>query len=148
MCVYASLLILVAAFTDRLDGKVARLLGTTSELGKQLDSLSDLISFGLAPIIVTWKICLFELGFWGYISAIIFPLAGAYRLARFNISSSNGFFTGVPITVSGAFLAIINLYSCFCYFNGSFNNTNVVITVLFIYLLSFLMISRFKLKKI
>jgi len=146
--IYACLVIMVAAVTDRLDGKIARMLGTTSELGKQLDSLSDLISFGVAPIIISWKICLMDFNIFGYLLAILFPIAGAYRLARFNTSEFSNVFTGMPITIAGAFLAIANLFNCISLINNRYTNLNSIITVILIIILSFLMVSTFKIKKI
>lgn len=146
--IYSSLIVVTAAITDRLDGKVARMLDATSELGKQLDSLSDLISFGVAPIIVAWKISLINFNIWGYLLAIIFPIAGAYRLARFNISESNNTFRGIPITFAGAFLSIDNLYNSISLLNNNYSRINCYITVTLIILLSFLMVSKFKIKKI
>src|SRR5450759_520159 len=65
------LLILAAAFTDRFDGKIARMLNAETTIGRELDSLSDLISFGIAPIVLTWKTCFYALGPIGYILSLI-----------------------------------------------------------------------------
>lgn len=145
---YSSLLVMLAALTDRLDGKVARMLGATSELGKELDSLSDLISFGLAPIIIAWKVCLWQLGFVGYALCLIFPIAGAYRLARYNITKFDNVFSGLPITLAGAFLTISNLYNTYSLEKVSkVSNFQIIFVPILVIVLSYLMVSKIKLKK-
>ena len=144
----ASLLVIVAALTDRFDGKVARYLNVTSDLGKELDSLSDLISFGVAPIIIAWKICFIDMGAVGYLIALLFPMAGAYRLARYNITKFENIYSGIPITIAGAFLTTVSLYNAFSIMNSRYSNYNTYITGLLIVLLSYLMISNIKFKKV
>lgn len=143
----ASLLVMVAALTDRFDGKVARMLGKTSELGKELDSLADLISFGVAPVIIAWRISFMDFGVIGYILALIFPMAGAYRLARFNVTAFDNFFRGLPITIAGAFLTISNLYNWYANVNNKNNFTHSIITAVLVVLLSYFMICKIKVKK-
>lgn len=138
----ASLLVLLAALTDRFDGQVARKLGVTSALGKELDSLSDLISFGVAPVIVAWKISFIAIVPWGYLMVLVFPIAGAYRLARYNVTEFDNVFRGIPITLAGAFLSILNLYNAYNHI------TNSYLTFVIILGLSFLMISKFQIKKV
>ncbi len=145
--IQASLLVMVAALTDRFDGKAARMLDCTSELGKELDSLSDVISFGVAPIIIAWKISFFNLGILGYLLAIIYPIAGAYRLARYNVTTFNNVFSGVPITIAGAFLSIVNLYNGFSLIRNTYSNINTIVCGLIIVLLSYLMVSKIQVKK-
>ena len=145
--IQASLLVMVAALTDRFDGKVARMLDSTSELGKELDSLSDLISFGVAPIVIAWNISFLDFGILGYFLTVIFPIAGAYRLARYNVTTFNNVFCGIPITIAGAFLSIVNLYNSFSKIRGTYSNANTIICAVIIVLLSYLMISKFQIKK-
>ncbi len=145
--IQASLLVMVAALTDRFDGKVARMLDCTSELGKELDSLSDLISFGVAPIIIAWKISFFHFGILGYLLAVIFPIAGAYRLARYNLTTFNNIYSGIPITIAGAFLSIVNLYNSFSQIRNNYSNINTIVCGIIIILLSYLMISKIQIKK-
>ena len=145
--IQASLLVMVAALTDRFDGKVARMLDSTSELGKELDSLSDLISFGVAPIIIAWNISFLPLGILGYLLTILFPIAGAYRLARYNVTSFNNVFCGVPITIAGAFLAIVNLYNSFAKIRGNYGDINTIVCAVIVVLLSYLMVSKIQIKK-
>jgi CDP-diacylglycerol--serine O-phosphatidyltransferase len=106
----AVIMVIIAALIDRYDGRIARLVNASSPLGKELDSLADLISFGAAPAILSWSNFLVNYGVFGYIISIVFPVAGAYRLARFNVSQCTDTFTGVPITVCGSVLAVINLF--------------------------------------
>mgnify|MGYP002409430169 FL=1 len=108
----ASLFILLAGLMDRYDGRVARFLNVSSELGKELDSLADLVSFGVAPSILVFNIYNFsQLGLLGYLLVLLFPLSGAYRLARYNITSFDGIFTGIPITVAGMLMALYSLFT-------------------------------------
>ena len=80
----AALAIIVAGFFDILDGRVARLMNSASEFGVQLDSLADLISFGLAPSILIYMWVLKPFGRLGWMAAFLFVLCGVLRLARFN----------------------------------------------------------------
>ncbi len=133
------LLIFIAALLDRFDGMTARKLNIESELGKQLDSMSDIISFGVAPAILLYQGILFEFGAPGAFFTIFYIACGAFRLARFNISDNNGYFTGLPITAAGciatlSFLTIPYFYPQFFLF--------------LIIILSLLMISTFRLKKV
>lgn len=133
------LLIFVAALADRFDGMVARKLNIESELGKQLDSMSDIISFGVAPALLIYQGILFEFGAPGSFFTIFYIGCGAFRLARFNISENNGFFTGLPITAAG------------CLATLSFFAIPIAPAPFYLFLmliLSFLMISPFKLRKV
>ena len=105
------LLIFIAALADRFDGMVARKLQIESALGKQLDSMSDIISFGVAPALLLYQGILYLFGFPGVFFTIFFIGCGAFRLARFNITESNGFFTGLPITVAGCLVTLSYLAS-------------------------------------
>lgn len=99
------ILIFLAGLFDRFDGMVARMLNIESEFGKQLDSLCDLISFGIAPAFLIYQVVLHQFGVPGMIFTIIFIVCGAIRLARFNITEFTGSFVGVPITVAGCLMA-------------------------------------------
>lgn len=111
----ASLFIGIAAFIDFLDGFVARMLKAPSEMGKQLDSLADLVSFGVAPGLIAYqflRLCYaqqpdgLDINSLWLVPAFILPCAGAYRLARFNISFSQSYgFKGVPIPAAGLLMA-------------------------------------------
>jgi CDP-diacylglycerol--serine O-phosphatidyltransferase len=94
----AATLIVLALVMDTLDGKIAKLMHQTNSFGKQLDSLADLISFGVAPAVFFYA--LREPGIGSVLILILFTLSGMMRLARYNVSSSEGF-EGIPITVNG-----------------------------------------------
>jgi CDP-diacylglycerol---serine O-phosphatidyltransferase len=115
----ASLFIGIAAVVDFLDGFVARLFNASSEMGKQLDSLADVVSFGVAPSMIVYQFL--RMGFATNINGIdtsifwltpafIIAAAGAYRLARFNLDASQSFgFKGVPIPAAGLLIASLPL---------------------------------------
>lgn len=106
----SGLLILFAGLFDRFDGMLARRFNATSSIGKELDSLCDLISFGIAPAMLIWNISLNEFGVIGSLVTIMYAISGAYRLARYNVSSFDGVFMGVPITLAGGIIALLSLY--------------------------------------
>lgn len=104
----AALFIVAAMISDGLDGRVARYLNASSEFGKELDSLCDLVSFGVAPAILAYAFLLKDLpGIAGYIVAAFFATCGALRLARFNVNTGvvKGYFMGLPIPAAGCVLA-------------------------------------------
>ncbi|HEY4184215.1 MAG TPA: CDP-diacylglycerol--serine O-phosphatidyltransferase [Polyangia bacterium] len=103
----AVMFLFVGALFDLADGRVARLLGATSNFGKELDSLSDMVSFGVAPAVLVYLAVLERLGLPGLILAMIFPLAGAVRLARYNIDTkelSHVTFEGLPIPIAASYV--------------------------------------------
>ena len=104
---YASVFILLALVADGLDGRIARALGVASEFGKEMDSLCDLGSFGVAPAFLAYSFCLHNFGRIGQAAAIIFALCGMWRLARFNVSTSvvHGYFMGLAIPAGGCIIA-------------------------------------------
>ncbi len=104
----AALFVFAAMISDGLDGRVARYLNASSEFGKELDSLCDLVSFGVAPAIMAYVFLLKELpGFYGYMIAAFFTTCGALRLARFNVNTGivKGYFMGLPIPAAGCVVA-------------------------------------------
>ncbi len=104
----AALFIVAAMISDGLDGRVARYLNASSEFGKELDSLCDLVSFGVAPAILSYAFLLKDLpGMTGYIVAAFFATCGALRLARFNVNTGvvKGYFMGLPIPAAGCVVA-------------------------------------------
>lgn len=106
----ASIMILAAMILDTMDGKIARRFDASSPFGKELDSLADLVSFGVAPAILVYAAALQQdLGLIGLIIAIIFALCGAIRLARFNVLCITTHFIGVPITFAGGLMAAVIL---------------------------------------
>ena len=102
----AGWLILAAVFFDFMDGKVARSLGGSSAFGMELDSLADVVSFGVAPAMVVYGAALHGFfGITGALAAAFFALCGALRLARFNVTHAPaGSFQGLPIPAGGLFL--------------------------------------------
>lgn len=86
--IHAAWMIILAAFFDVLDGKVARFAGSASRFGVELDSFADLLSFGIAPAILFYSLQIYPLGKWGWILGFVFVMCGAFRLARFNLQQS------------------------------------------------------------
>jgi CDP-diacylglycerol--serine O-phosphatidyltransferase len=113
----AVLMVLAAAVLDGIDGRIARLVRAESRFGAELDSLSDAISFGVAPALILYLWSLEALGRFGWLVALIYALFCALRLARFNAQidrehqphKSAGFLTGIPAP-AGAALALSPLY--------------------------------------
>ncbi|GAB6168025.1 CDP-diacylglycerol--serine O-phosphatidyltransferase [Clostridium carnis] len=141
----AGVFIIVAGLVDRYDGRIARWLDVSSDLGKELDSLADLVSFGVAPSILVFLIYnLTEIGPAGIIGLAVlltFPICGAYRLARYNATSFDGVFTGVPITIVGSFMAVFVLLTLKV-------ELSPWIPIALMFAGSYLMVSTFKLKKL
>mgnify|MGYP003584880278 FL=1 len=106
-----SVFILIALVADGLDGRAARFFGVSSELGKEMDSLCDLVSFGAAPALLAYSFCLRDYGYFGWVTAICFALCGAWRLARFNVNASvlHGYFMGLAIPAGGCLVATSTL---------------------------------------
>ncbi len=108
--------IILAGFLDALDGKIARLSGGTSQFGVELDSLADFLSFGVAPATLVYAIKLNTLGKWGWVISIVYIMAAAYRLARFNLmadTEEKKGFLGLPVPVAAGAMAT---YVIFCYY--------------------------------
>lgn len=108
----AGLAIFFAGFFDMFDGRVARLTRTQSDFGVQMDSLADVISFGVAPSVLVYKWALVPLGLLGKFVAFSFAVCGAIRLARFNVLAARGegssrYFVGLPIPVAAAMVVAL-----------------------------------------
>jgi CDP-diacylglycerol---serine O-phosphatidyltransferase len=151
--VWGSIFIFISAIIDFLDGFVARALNATSTLGAQLDSLSDVVSFGVAPSLILYQLlrmCYLtsgnsmEISIWVLLPAFIFACAGAYRLGRYNIAEASYHFKGTPIPSAGLFVASLPLILHYNYFNGVINELLFNKWVLYVItlLLSYLMISN------
>ncbi|WP_123054786.1 CDP-diacylglycerol--serine O-phosphatidyltransferase [Clostridium sp. JN-1] len=145
----AAIFIILACLADRYDGRVARFLKVDSPIGKELDSLADLVSFGVAPSILAFNIFGFSnLGFAGYLIALLLPISGAYRLARFNVTEFDGEFFGIPITFAGMFMAVYCLISAFYSTPNYIAPSGIsIITILIMASLSYLMVSKHRVKK-
>jgi len=106
----SALLIALAMILDGFDGRVARMTNTQSNFGVQLDSLADVISFGVAPAVIVYQFALKGLGFFGVFAAFCFIACGAIRLARFNVQAAetggaSRYFTGLPIPAAAGLVA-------------------------------------------
>ncbi len=100
--------IFCAMVLDSLDGRVARMTNTQSAFGEQMDSLSDMVSFGAAPALIAYEWALKDLGRWGWIAAFVYCACAALRLARFNVNTSvvdKRFFQGLPSPAAAALVA-------------------------------------------
>ena len=109
--VWGSIFILLALVADGLDGRTARFFGVASEMGKEMDSLCDLGSFGIAPAFLAWAFVLHNHGIIGIVVAIFFAICGMWRLARFNVNASvvHGYFMGLAIPAGGNIVAMTTL---------------------------------------
>ena len=138
--------IIFAAIFDTLDGRVARLLKGTSLVGKELDSLADVISFGVAPAFIMYFWSLNNLGKFGWLMTMIYVVCVALRLARFNVSSNSepswkdNYFEGVP-SPAGGILILMPLIFSLSEINLIIINYNIVVPIFFI-IISFLLISK------
>ena len=138
--------VIIAAVIDGLDGRIARLIKATSKVGKELDSLTDVISFGVAPAFIMYFWSLSEIGRLGWLISLIYVICVALRLARFNVSSGgesswkDNFFEGIPSPAGGVLvlLPLIYSFSEIQFFNP---NYKVVVPILFI-AISVLLISK------
>jgi len=144
---FAIIAIIFAALIDGLDGRIARLIKGTSKVGKELDSLTDMISFGVAPafIMYFWKLNTLER--FGWLLCLIYVICVALRLARFNINSNqepswkDNFFEGVP-SPAGAILVLTPLIISISGFDYIQLNYNTIVPIFFV-VTSFLLISKF-----
>ncbi len=151
----AIIAIVFAALIDGLDGRIARLIKGTSKVGKELDSLTDVISFGVAPSFIMYFWSLNNLGKFGWLLCLIYVVCVTLRLARFNVNSNeepswkDNFFEGVP-SPAGGILVLMPLIFSLSGFDFLIISYNVLVPVFFISV-SFLLISKlptYSLKKI
>lgn len=107
LATYAAICVILSLVADGLDGRVARALGVSGPMGRELDSLSDVVGFGVAPAFMLFAKELGDLSWIGYVPLILFSCLGAGRLARFNIKTEevHGYFQGLPIPAAGCFAA-------------------------------------------
>lgn len=131
--------VILAAIFDRFDGMIARKYDAESLFGKELDSLSDLVSFGVAPALLIYQAILVHMLWVGIAAVIFYILAGAVRLARYNVKEFDGTFSGVPITVAGVLLA--SSYFLVAKLNPPF-------FVILLVILGLLMVSSIKIAKV
>ena len=147
--------IIVAGIIDGLDGRIARLIKGTSRVGKELDSLTDVISFGVAPAFIMYFWKLNELGRIGWFICLIYIVAVALRLARFNVNSSedpswkDNFFEGMP-SPAGGVLVLMPLFFSLSELKFLGLNYDYIVPIFFV-TISILLISKiptYSLKKI
>lgn len=141
--IYAAWLIIIAAIFDTLDGFMARLTKSSSELGVELDSLSDVISFGAAPSFLLYTTYFHQFETFGVLISSLPLIAGGFRLARFNVQLvgfDKKYFTGLPIPASA--LTIVSFILSF--YNDGFGETEKQLIIPMVLILSFLMVSKVK----
>ncbi|MGM0423173.1 MAG: CDP-alcohol phosphatidyltransferase family protein [Pseudomonadota bacterium] len=152
----AVIAIVIAAFIDAFDGAAARVLNATSRLGAELDTLSDFLCFGIAPATIMYLWLLQDAGRVGWIVAVVFAIATALRLARYNVedkdenknlvseAKNSRFFTGVPAPTAGG-MAILPLILSFQFYDVSAVNRFVTtpdFVAVWMSLFAILMVSR------
>jgi CDP-diacylglycerol--serine O-phosphatidyltransferase len=144
---FAIIAIIFAALIDGLDGRIARLIKATSKVGKELDSLTDMISFGVAPAFIMYFWKLNTLGRFGWLVCLIYVICVALRLARFNVNSNqepswrDNFFQGVP-SPAGGILVLTPLIISLTNFEYININYDIIVPIFFI-TTSLLLISKF-----
>ena len=144
---FAIIAIIFAALIDGLDGRIARLIKATSKVGKELDSLTDMISFGVAPAFIMYFWKLNTLGRFGWLVCLVYVICVALRLARFNVNSNqetswrDNFFEGVP-SPAGGILVLTPLIISLTNFNFIQLNYDIIVPAFFI-TTSLLLISKF-----
>jgi CDP-diacylglycerol--serine O-phosphatidyltransferase len=140
----AALWIFVSAVFDGLDGKVARMTGTTSKFGVEYDSLADLVAFGVTPGLMVYAWALRPFGRVGWLAAFLFVACGALRLARFNVQVNtveSKRFVGLPIPAAASMVAATVLLFYHFGWPSSFKRLAIITLI---YLLAFLMVSSFR----
>ena len=143
----AIIAIIFAALIDGLDGRIARLIKGTSKVGKELDSLTDVISFGVAPAFVMYFWKLNTLGRFGWLLCLVYVICVALRLARFNVTSNqesswkDNFFEGVP-SPAGGILVLTPLIVSLSGFEFLKLNYDIIVPAFFV-ITSILLISKF-----
>ncbi|HEX2770200.1 MAG TPA: CDP-diacylglycerol--serine O-phosphatidyltransferase [Geobacteraceae bacterium] len=140
----AAIWVLVSSIFDGLDGKVARLTGTSSKFGVEYDSLADLVAFGVTPGLLMYSWALKPFGRLGWLAAFLFVVCGALRLARFNVQVNtieSKRFVGLPIPAAASMVSATVLL--FYHFGWPSSYKKLAILLL-IYFLAFLMVSNFK----
>ena len=142
----AIIAVVFAAVIDGLDGRIARLIKGTSKVGKELDSLTDVISFGVAPAFIMYFWSLKNLGKLGWLLCLIYVVCVALRLARFNVNSNeepswrDNFFEGIPSPAGGVLVLMPLIYS-FSEIQIINLNYKIIVPILFI-IISILLISK------
>jgi len=137
----AAIAILVAAIFDTLDGRVARMTHSTSQFGAELDSLCDMVSFGVSPAVLAYLWALHPYGRYGWLAAFLYVAMTSLRLARFNSMDSESDsvnFVGLPCPAAAAMISAAVLFTNFLGISGEVKHISLLLLV---YLLSYLMVS-------
>jgi len=145
----AVVMVLLAAFLDGIDGRLARMLKATSKFGAQMDSLADIVNFGVAPALVLYAFLLDRAGSPGWIAVLLFAIACGLRLARFNVLDEDNdrpiwqseYFVGVPAP-AGAVLVMLPLYLSFLRVGVEPSRPAAFVATGFTILVAFLLVSR------
>lgn len=140
-------MVLLAAFLDGIDGRVARLLKAQSKFGAQMDSLADIVNFGVAPALVLYVFILDQARSFGWIAAIVYTIAAGLRLARFNVISESAakpawesyYFVGVPAP-AGALLVLLPVY--FGFLGMPIDRSTGFVAAAYTMFIGFLLVSR------
>ena len=143
----AVVMVLLAAFLDGIDGRLARILKATSMFGAQMDSLADIVNFGVVPALVLYAYLLDKAGSLGWIGTLLFTIACSLRLARFNVLDEDldrpawqaEYFVGIPAPV-GALVAMLPMYIGFLGVEGT--RMMAYVATAFTILIAFLLVSR------
>lgn len=139
----AGWLIFLAGILDGLDGRIARLTKSTSEFGKEYDSLADVVSFGVAPAVLAFQWGLWGMGKLGWAAAFLFVVAGSVRLARFNVKADHTdrrYFVGLPIPAGAGAVTLMVLIAP----EPVVTPTGSVLVCLFVLAVAFLMVSTIR----
>lgn len=145
----AAVFIVIAAVLDGLDGRLARALDGTSRFGAELDSLADFVDFGVAPAFLLYFWSLHDIRSFGWFAAMVFAIAAALRLARFNVMIDDPnkpawhaqFFVGMPAP-AGAIAAMLPIYLHYSVIGLPENRVFVTLEILYVLGVAFLMVSR------
>ena len=140
----SAVLLVVAMILDSLDGRIARMTNTMSKFGAEFDSLADLVTFGVAPAILTYSWALSAYGKWGWMVAFLFVVCGALRLARFNIQIGiieSRVFNGLPIPGAASVIATGIMLYFYLGGQGKYHDFSILMTTV---ALALLMVSNIK----
>jgi len=133
--------VVLAAFLDGLDGKVARLSGIASQFGVELDSLADFLSFGVTPAVLIHAAEMDSIGQWGWVVAIVYIMAAAYRLARYNLmvdTEEKQNFVGLPVPAAALALTGYVIFSDYLW--GGLRHDQILVGIVVV--CAFLMVSQ------
>ena len=140
----SAVLLVAAMILDSLDGRIARMTNTMSKFGAEFDSLADLVTFGVAPAILTYSWALSAYGKWGWMVAFLFVVCGALRLARFNIQIGiieSRVFNGLPIPGAASVIATGIMLYFYLGGQGKYHDFSILMTTV---ALALLMVSNTK----